>query len=76
MESIHNSYYGIGDIIPNDLINTLTSIIDKKGINNFQKMIHDGMFPHYAYAYIHPCDEMHNTPMFREIQKCYIAEYT
>ena len=76
MKVINNPYYGIGDIVPNNLINALTTIIDKVGIDSFQEMIHNGDFPEYAYAYIHPCDEMRSTPLFSEIQKCYIAEYT
>jgi hypothetical protein len=74
MKIINNTYYGIGDIVPNDLINALTTIIDKVGIDSFQEMIHNGDFRDYTYAYVHPCDEMCSTPMFSEIQKCYIAK--
>ena len=68
--------YSIGDIIPKESIAVLTNLIDEVGIDSFRDLIWDGEFSEYAFAYIHPCDEMLSTPMFDDIQKCYINAYT
>jgi hypothetical protein len=76
MRSVVTCFYPIGSLIPMDQINILIDKINEIGINSFRYQIQAGRFPEFAYAYIHPCDEMLETPMFSEIQECYIAEYT
>ena len=46
-----NTYYGIGDIIPLHLIETIKDYYNKVGTNSFWDFIYHGGFENYAMAY-------------------------
>ena len=71
----NDTYYGIGDTVPLKLIESINDYYNEVGINSFWEFIYYGGFPEYVEAYIHPSDDMRDTPMFNEIQQAYISAY-
>lgn len=63
---------GIGEMVPNENINEMTSFMEKYGEERFRKVVYNGMFMDVAMAYVHPCDEMRETYMFTLIQRAFI----
>lgn len=66
----------IGELVNESVINSMTKFINDFGDRAFTVAVYEGAFSEYAYAYIHPCDEMRSTKNFDIIQKAYFNAYT
>lgn len=69
-------YAGIGDMVDQSVIISMSLFIEKHGETAFIAAVYEGAFSEYAYAYIHPCDEMRGTQNFDIIQKAFLNAYT
>lgn len=67
---------GTGEMVHESVIDSMSSFITKFGDSAFIAAVYEGAFHQYAYAYIHPCDEMRSTENFSIIQKAYLNAYT
>ena len=67
---------GSGEMVHESVIDSMNSFITKFGDSAFIAAVYEGAFSQYAYAYIHPCDEMRSTKDFDIIQKAYLNAYT
>lgn len=69
-------HYSIGDMIPLESITLLSNLYSLVGKDRFRDIIWNDIYPEFAMAYIHPCDDMRSTPMFDGIQDAFINAYT
>lgn len=67
---------GTGEMVHESVIDCMNLFITKFGDSAFIAAVYEGAFHQYAYAYIHPCDEMRSTENFNTIQKAYLNAYT
>ncbi len=67
---------GIGIKVHPSIIEDMNTFMRKYSFAAFYAAVYEGAFSNYAYAYIHPCDEMRSTENFSVIQSAFINAYT
>jgi hypothetical protein len=67
---------GIGVKVHPSIIEDMNTFMRKYSFAAFYAAVYEGAFSTYAYAYIHPCDEMRSTENFSVIQNAFINAYT
>ena len=67
---------GTGEMVHESVIDSMNKFINNFGDRAFTVAVYEGAFHQYAYAYIHPCDEMRSTENFTIIQNAYLNAYT
>jgi len=65
----------MGEMVSDIQIKYMNDFINKHGEEAFKDAVFHNAFEGVAFAYIHPCDEMRNTPNFDVIQKAFINAY-
>jgi hypothetical protein len=66
---------GIGEMVPENCIDEMVEFISKYGEDAFDNAVYHSAFGEYAFAYIHPCEEMRGTTQFGVIQSAFISAY-
>lgn len=69
------SYAGIGENVKEADRQLISEHLSNHGVETFNTDVFYGLFEEVAFAYIHPSDEMRNTPDFKIIQNAFINAY-
>lgn len=66
---------GIGEMVPREYIKTMSDYIEGNGVGAFNHAVWHGAFGALAFAYIHPHNDMKDTPRFKDIQQAFLNAY-